>query len=229
MISKATTRTTPKHVRGCARRLLEACSACNVHGAVRGVRAAVHRRFGLRPISSQRIVRAAFVANSTPTPSNVRNLANRAFCEVTILANLAEKNEASQPLTTFCEVSEVISPLRTHAGACTRTRAGENERANRTGLKITSHNLANLAEPVVPHAAPCHPKAAISNATLAHVGDVPRRGHNDPYSRPNAPRRHPLAHGASAKVAEPKTTCRPANRYFPANSGRRRQREPTQA
>ena len=146
MISKATTRTTPTHVQRCARRPLEACSARNVHGAVRGARAAVHRQFGLRPISSQRVVEIAFVANSPLTPSNVLNLANRAFCEVTILANLAEKSETRQPLTTFCEVSEVISPLPTHAGACTRIRAGDNELANITGLKITSHNLANLAE-----------------------------------------------------------------------------------
>lgn len=229
MISKANTKTTPKRVQRCARRPFVACSARNVRGDVRGARGAVQRRFGLRPISSQRIVETAFVANSTPTPSNVRNLANRAFCEVTILANLAEKNETSQPLTTFCEVSEVISPLRTHAGACTRIRAGDNQCANITGLKITSHNLANLAEPVVPRAVSCQPKAATSNATLAHVGDVPRRGHNDPNPPPNAPRRHPLAHEASAKVAERKTSCRPANRYFPAIFSKRRQREPTQA
>jgi hypothetical protein len=205
------------------------CSARNAHGDVRGARAPVHRRLTATPIAPQAVTRVGITANSSPTPSNVPNLANRAICEVTILANLAEKNEASQPLTTFCEVSEVISPLRTHAGACVRVRAGDNERANVTGLKTTSHNLANLAEPVVPHAAARQSKAAISNATLSHVGDVPRPGLVDPNSRPNAPRRHPLAHGASAKVAEPKTTCQPANRYSPAVFGPRRQREPTQS
>ena len=145
MMSKANPNATPKHVRRCARRPSDACSARNVHGDVHGVRAAVRRSCCNTHFPSQALGQPQLPAKQGPCDTKMANLANRAICEVTILANLAEKSEARQPLTNFCEVSEVIPPLRTHAGACALIRAGDNDLANITGLKITSHNLANLA------------------------------------------------------------------------------------
>lgn len=49
--------------------------------------------------------------------------------------------------------------------------------------------------------------------------------HDDPTSPPDATRGHPLAHVASAKVAERKTSGQPANGSFPAKTRRRGPRE----
>ena len=67
--------------------------------------------------------------------------------------------------------------------------------------------------------------------TFATVGPRGPRGQHLARSPPactDAKRGHPLAHGASAKVARPKTSCRPANGSFPAIFSGRRQGEPTQ-
>lgn len=64
---------------------------------------------------------------------------------------------------------------------------------------------------------------------LAHVRLVATNVCHAFNSRQDASRGHPLAHGASATLAEPKTTRRPANRYFPAIFSKRRQWEPTQS
>jgi len=66
---------------------------------------------------------------------------------------------------------------------------------------------------------------------FATVGPRGSRGQclaRSPPAGPDATDAACVAHGASAKVARPKTTCRPANRYFPAIFSKRRQREPTQ-
>ena len=49
---------------------------------------------------------------------------------------------------------------------------------------------------------------------LSRVGNTSAIRHNAPASHLVATRGHPLAHGASARVAERKTSDRPANRYL---------------
>jgi hypothetical protein len=68
--------------------------------------------------------------------------------------------------------------------------------------------------------------------TFATVGPRGPRGQHlarSPPACPDATRGHPLAHGASAKVARSKSTWRPANGSFPAIFSGRRQWEPTQS
>jgi len=170
MISEVTARTSPGGVQRCARGTSYRSSARNVQAAVRCARAAVHDPRSHVVFWSQSIGQHHLYVKSYGVEAENLNLANRALCEVTILANLAEKSESRQPLTSFCEVSEVISPLRTYAGAHARTRAGDNAQPNRTGLKITSHNLANLAEQSASRAA-ADPQRRLEHAVR------PRRRH----------------------------------------------------
>lgn len=68
--------------------------------------------------------------------------------------------------------------------------------------------------------------------TFATVGPRGPRGQHlarSPPACPDAPVAACVAHGASAKVARPKTSCRPANGSFPAIFSGRRQWEPTQS
>lgn len=72
---------------------------------------------------------------------------------------------------------------------------------------------------------PCMATVAARSPRLAHVGIAGRLGRNDPHAPLDATRGHTVAHAASAKVAELKTSGQPVYGSFPAGNYRRGTRE----
>lgn len=60
------------------------------------------------------------------------------------------------------------------------------------------------------------PRVAIRSPRLAHVGDIPRPGRNDPNSLLDATHGHTVAHGPSATLADRKTSGEVVHGSFPA-------------